>query len=145
MANWGITLGIGGTLLMTVLLWGLIVPLLTLRQEFAKLDGIVAEFRAAYAQKDAASIFAKMSQEGRAAANVDAIRSKLEEALAAHGPFDEFKLDWWTMSRQSADKTERVTRFPYELKGPRGDFRLNLYCRKGSDDVWRLERFEFVR
>jgi hypothetical protein len=145
LANWGIVLGFGG--LIWALLGVLIVVCLILpvQPDLEKIHGIVAEFREAYNKSDAATLHAKMSPQARQKTTVEELREKIEAYHKQMGPtIDGHSFKWWTFfwnSSEGGDLKERITRFPYDLTGPNGNFLGYFFCRKLSDGTWRLEGF----
>ncbi len=148
MANWGIMLGIGGIFYSFVFVYGFVVPMVLFSEEWTKVDGIMAEFRETYARSDAEILHAKLSAPAREKIKPDELKKILNDALKDYGTFDTYALDktsWFTRQSDHAVKSERLVWFPYEVDGPRGKFRVALYCRKLEDDTWKLDRFEFSR
>lgn len=141
-ANWGIVLGIGGFLWVTIPVL-LLVPTAQMMEELDRVHGIVAEFREAYVRNDAAAIHAKLSPQAREQTSLEDLARDLESAARKYGTFEEFSFRWKVFWNQTPNEKERITRFPYELKGPKGKFLGAFYCRKLDDGTWRLERFEF--
>lgn len=141
-ANWGIVLGLGGFVWVTIPVL-LLAPAVQLVDEMDRIHGIVSEFKEAYAKNDAPGIHAKLTDQGKEKMSVEELSKQLEMAAKTYGTFDDFSFRWWAFSNQTPNEKERITRFPYELKGPKGKFLGAFYCRKLDDGTWRLERFEF--